>query len=366
MTDFEIVHFLWLAATCALVWLAPVRWQVDLIAASTFCFIGLHAPWSALWLLGASLLVYACYRAPLPARPRLTGAAVLLIATVFLVYQGIEEYGQPSWTVPAMIGLSYYSCRHIHVLLEMYKGNLPSMSLRSYLHYQLFLPTLVAGPIHRYPNFIRQCERRRWDRVQLAGGMERILYGYAKIIVIGNYLLDLELGALLAPLADHFAGLWLVSAKDWLYLYAVFSGYTDVALGFSLILGFRIEENFNAPLKAVNLIDFWQRWHITLSSWCRDYVFRPVQALTRNQFVAVSAAMVTLGIWHQLSLYYLLWGLYHALGITLCRLYQLHDDPLGLRRLPSSLRHGVTRTATFAWLTGGMPLITTLLAFGTT
>ena len=296
----------------------------------------------------------------------MAGASVLLIATVFLIYQGIKQYGQSSWTIPAMIGLSYYSCRHIHVLLEMYKKNLPSMSLRSYLYYQLFLPTLMAGPIHRYPNFIRQCERRRLDGIQLSCGMERVLYGYAQVIVIGNYLLDKKIGHILTPMADHFTGLWLVSTKDWLYLYSVFNGYTDVALGFSLILGFRIEENFNAPLKAVNLIDFWQRWHITLSSWCRDYVFSPVQAFTRNQFIAVSAAMIALGIWHQLSLYYILWGLYHALGITLCRRYQMLNDPLNLHRLPPFLRHGVTRTATFAWLTGGMPLITTLLGLRTT
>ena len=294
----------------------------------------------------------------------LIGISIVLIAIVFLVYKWLSPTSENVATLlPVMLGLSYYTCRHIHVLIEAYKGTIPSISLRQYGHYQLFLPVLVVGPIHRYHNFLRQCERRRWEESNVTEGLERILYGYTKVVVIGNYLLNLKLNLLLQQyVGDGFWSLCLISTKDWLYLYAAFSGYTDVALGFSLMLGFRIEENFNNPLKSRHLIDFWQRWHMTLSSWCKDYVFTVVQAKTRHQFFAVLAAMTVMGIWHECSLYYVIWGFYHALGIALCRLYQLHHDPLRLSRLPISIQHAITRTATFTWLIAGLPVITAVLS----
>ncbi len=364
MTDFEIIYFLWMFATVIVVWILPKPWQVDVIATSAVVFVAIFSPWSALWLLSASLLVYTSIHISPTKRSVLIGVSIVLISVVFLVYKWVSPSAENAEAIlPVMLGISYYTCRHIHVLIEIYKGGIRSMSLRQYFHYQLFLPVLVAGPIHRYQNFLRQCQRRRWDAANVTGGLERILYGYAKVVVLGNYLLNLKLGILLQEYTgDGFWSMFLISAKDWLYLYVEFSGYTDVALGFSLILGFRIEENFNNPLKATNLIDFWQRWHITLSNWCRDYVFSPVQAKTRNQLLAVFAAMTVMGVWHELSLYYFLWGFYHASGITLCRLYQLNDDPLRLSIFPIPVQNTITRTATFIWLIAGMPVITSILS----
>ncbi|NWF39540.1 hypothetical protein F3F96_10385 [Mariprofundus sp. NF] len=365
MTDFQAVYFVWMVATVIVTWISPRQWQVDVVAISTVIFVAIYSPWSCFWLISASLLTYLCICISPTKKPALIGVSIILIAVVFLVYKWLSPGADNTGAIlPVMLGLSYYTCRHIHILMEVYKGNIQTMSLRRYFHYQLFLPVLVVGPIHRYQNFQRQCERRRWDSVNLTTGFERILYGYAKVVVLGNWLLNHKLGGILEQYAgDGFWGIFIISAKDWLYLYIEFSGYIDVALGFSLLLGFHIEENFNHPLKARNLIDFWQRWHITLSSWCKDYVFSPVQAKTRNQLLAVFAAMTVMGLWHELSLYYFLWGFYHATGIALCRLYQLNDDPLRLSMLPAVLQNAITRTATFTWLVAGMPVITSILSF---
>lgn len=362
MNDFEITLFLWLFATSLLVWRLPQRWQIDGISVSTIAFLALFAPWSCLWLVCGSLSVYGCMH--YSAGKRMAVAAAICIFLVFLGYKGLSASENKPLPLPVLAGISYYTCRHIHVLIELYKTSIKKIAFRQYCQYVFFLPVIFAGPIHRYPNFKRQCERRRWDQAHLTGGLERVLYGYTKVVV-GNFLLNVKLAMFFQVHTGYgFIDLLVLSVKDWLHLYLQFSGYTDVALGFSMILGFQLEENFNNPLMARNLIDFWQRWHITLSSWCKDYVFAPIQAATRNQLLAVGCAMIVMGIWHEVSLYYFLWGIYHAAGIALCRLYQLNNDPLRLGRLPALLCSTITRTATFSWLVAGKPVIVSILALG--
>jgi alginate O-acetyltransferase complex protein AlgI len=365
VTSFEIMLFLWLTATSLLAWSIPSKWQIDGIAISTFLFLALYSSWSCLWLLCGSLLVYSYQFIATPKNKALLAAMIAsLLFSVFLFYKGFASSRTTTGSFPVMAGIAYYTCRNIHVLIEQYKVTLQHFPLRQYLQYIFFLPVITAGPIHRYPNFQRQCERRRWNSANLTGGLERILYGYAKIVVIGNYLLNLKAAFLFHPqTGSGFIDLLLLSVKDWLSLYIQFSGYTDVALGFALVLGFTIEENFNSPLKAKNLIDFWQRWHITLSAWCKDYIFAPVQALTRNQMLAVFCAMITMGLWHEVSIYYFLWGIYHAAGIALCRWYQVNNDPLRLARLPGPLHTILARTATFSWLVTGKPIIAAIMAW---
>src|SRR5690606_22484260 len=98
-------------------------------------------------------------------------------------------------------------------------------------------------------------------------------------------------------------------------LYFKFSGYSDIAIGVSRLLGFRVMENFHYPFIAQNIGDFWKRWHISLSSWCRDYAYMPVWSRLRNGALAALASMLILGLWHELSWRYLAWGLYHGAGI---------------------------------------------------
>jgi alginate O-acetyltransferase complex protein AlgI len=319
MTDFHLCHFIWLTGTAFGIWLFPIRYQADIIALVTGIFLAIYSPLSALLLFSSSLLVYGL--ATSKHRPAyimvLTG--VIYCGLQFLLIRGLHLYQYHLGVqIPTVMGLAYYTCRHIHYIVEIFQGNIKA-DLRQYLRYQFFLPAMVAGPIHRYANFQRQCGRRRFEKTGISKALERILYGYIKVVVLGNYLvawkgepwrMALELNS---PMMD----LWLESLMSWVYLYLQFSGWTDIAIGFALVMGFRLEENFNKPFLARNLIDFWQRWHITLSSWCRDYVFKPVLAVTRRPLLATCTAMVTMGVWHELSLYYLFWGIYHAIGIAI-------------------------------------------------
>lgn len=358
MSEFHHTHLLWLALTVLVVWRLPVRHHADAIMASTMALLAWFSPLSLALLLTSSLLVYGlASQRRLPRHVAVMAGSGYVVAQFLLVR--LWEMGSLPTTLqmPLVIGLAYYSCRHIHYLIEVYKGHVTPV-LRDYLRYQFFLPVMLAGPIHRYGPFHRQCDRRRWDPALMSEGIERVLYGYVKVVVLGNYVVLKELQSWHARLElTGFADAWLSSALDWSYLYLQFSGWSDVAIGFALLMGFRVEENFNRPFLATSLVEFWQRWHMTLSFWCRDYVFKPLMAATRRPLLAIVATMVTLGAWHELSLYYLLWGAYHALGIAAAHRFRQWR----VARLPAL---GESRAwAVVAWaltinfVIGGMPVI---------
>ena len=119
-----------------------------------------------------------------------------------------------------------------------------------------------------------------------------------------------------------FLQAYLNSVVSWANLYLQFSGYSDIAIGVAALAGFEIMENFKFPFLAKNINDFWSRWHISLTSWCREYVFQPSVSFTRKPLLSVALTMVILGLWHEISLRYILWGLYHAIGIALWHQYQ--------------------------------------------
>jgi alginate O-acetyltransferase complex protein AlgI len=239
-------------------------------------------------------------------------------------------------------------------------GRIPAPTVRAHLRYQLFLPLVVVGPIHRIDHFEHQCQRRRWDAGDFLVGMERVLIGLFMAKVIGGWLIArtaLDLDHILMD-GSPFLRAWASSAMDWVLLYFVFAGLSGVALGTAAMIGLKLEENFNAPWNARSLLDFWQRWHMTLSRWALDYVFRPVMALTRRPALGVAAAMLAIGLWHELSAYYVLWAVWQALGIGLNRLLA----PLALwQALPARLRGAVAPLLILGWLSLTRPLIELLL-----
>lgn len=322
MTDFHLYHFIALVTAVVASWKLPRKWQIDGVSLLSNLFIAWFSPISAICLLSSSGLVYLIcrYRANRSSWI-LTGILYCAIQFLLIRYIPTSEICDHC-QILSVLGIAYFTCRHIHYLIEVYKGKI-SINLRQFWHYQSFLPLIITGPISRYPDFVREIQRRRWDSLQTSIAIERIIYGYATVVIIGNYLIGQKLSPQITTFQSNVVfHAWLKSANDWAYLYAQFSGWSSIAIGFSLLMGIRIKENFNYPFLATNLIEFWQRWHISLSTWCRDYVFTSIIAVTRKPFVAIVAAMVVLGIWHELSSYYFFWGVYHAIGISICQVYQ--------------------------------------------
>jgi alginate O-acetyltransferase complex protein AlgI len=234
------------------------------------------------------------------------------------------------------LGLSYYTFRCIHYLIEHYKARLAPHGFSQFVSYLFFYPTIIAGPIHRFNEFQRDLRRRRWDARSFSLGCERILYGYAQIVVLGNWLVSVRLQQYIAGLDPSQQALveYLECVMFGANIYFQFAGYSSVAIGFSLVLGFRIIENFDHPFIRPNIAAFWRCWHISLSSWCRDYVYVPVAASTRSVALGTVATMVVIGLWHELSPRYLAWGLYHAAGIVIWQAFQRVKEHLPAAQAP--------------------------------
>lgn len=295
-------------------WLSPSAIRDAIIPAVTVGTLAILSPHSALWLVASTLLT-----PPLMGLGDRVGQRGLVVVTwgglLVATLVATRIWQQPYW-----IGGAYFTLRHLHVLLDWWMGRLERPTLSAYARYQFFLPVIAAGPINRFPHFERQVQRRRWDAADIFAGAERALLGAAQAVLLGGYLMPLlirAIGRRTGTLLPPFFHDWLLSALGWVQLYFSFAGLTSVALGLSLMVGLRLEENFNQPWRATSLVDFWTRWHMTLSNWCRDYVFQPLAALWRNPFLALAAAMLVLGLWHALSAYYVLWAIWQTAGIAL-------------------------------------------------
>lgn len=311
----------WAAALVAVAWLVPRRFQttaMGTVGLFFLCFADLRSLAVLSILASVSFLVM---RGGRPNTLRVSAAVLVVGATIVTFKWGVTLGEAAAGLIP--LGLSYYSLRILHLIFDWSRGVLPPSDTGSRIRYLLFLPTQIAGPINRYPDFVRDSRRRRWDRDLFAAGLERVLYGSIKIVVLGNYLVAGKMTMYLETIsADGWLAAYLGCLQYGLNLYLQFAGYSDIAIGLALLVGFRVPENFSFPFVAMNIHDFWNRWHITLSRWCRDYVFQPVAAFTRSPHLGVIAAMLVLGLWHELSWRYVLWGVYHGLGLVLWRQFQ--------------------------------------------
>ena len=335
--------FGWLLATVAAYWLVPVRLRQSLLILST-AIVLLAFDWRSLLALGSmTALVCVVTRARKVSQMHVLLAAAGLILLVLLVFKVLDSAsGNPSMIdrfVP--LGLSYYSLRCIHLLVECYLERIERPAIRQITAYLFFPATLVAGPIHRYPEFVAESQPTiAWTNISEA--FERILHGYAKIVVLSNYLLSEKLFpwamSSLDPLSAQYQYL---DALDYgLNIYLQFSGYSDIAIGFALLLGHRVIENFSWPYLKSNISEFWRSWHISLTRLCREYVFTSVHAATRQAWLGVIATMLAISLWHGVSLNYLAWGIYHASGLVVYRAWSASGVAESVRsRLPAALNY---------------------------
>lgn len=354
MTDISTTLILLSFAVVPLAWIVPSTWALDAIAAWTVFALALLSPISAVWLVAAACLTPLALRlGDRTARRGLVAAATS--AALFGAFAYAQLPGTGRW-----IGASFFTLRHVHVVAEWWMGRLPTPSLRNHLRYQLFLPVMVVGPIHRFENFTRQSQRRRWDIEDFLSGAERVLIGAFMAYTLGGWLAgDLVQGVEAAfGSSGGFLESWLASAVDWIKLYFVFAGLTGIALGISLMTGLRLEENFNQPWRSSSLLDFWSRWHMSLSSWVLDYVFRPTMALSRNPFLGLLAAMLAIGLWHEFSVYYVLWSFWQVMGVVLTRYCARY---LPLAAIPKPVRQVFAPVFVLAWLSLARPVILKIL-----
>lgn len=315
MIELQYSSFVCLALiTVPISWLMPRGIAFDVVALWTALVLFLLSPASLIWLVLTSVGVPVLMRETgSGARGPMTGLICFLLVGGLVAARSLPTL--------AWLGGAFFTLRGLHITLDWWMGRLLPPTLRESFRYFFFLPVIAAGPINRMPHFRSQLRRRRWDLSMVSLGFERVLLGLIFYFVIsgswmsimiatgGNYLSELP----------RFLELWGLSALSWVHLFFAFAGSSHIALGISLMSGLVLEENFNRPWTARNLLEFWTRWHMTLTRWVQDYVYQPVVGLTRKPVIGLLLAMLVIGLWHAFSLYYVLWAVWQTLGIVLSR-----------------------------------------------
>jgi D-alanyl-lipoteichoic acid acyltransferase DltB (MBOAT superfamily) len=218
------------------------------------------------------------------------------------------------------IGISFYTFQTISYIVDVYKEKVkPTNSLLQYLFYISFFPLILAGPIMRAGNFFPQIqENKKVDKTMIYGGLWLIILGIIKKAIFADYIAQYNNWIFEAPLHySGFEGLMAVIGYS-AQIYCDFSGYSDMSIGVASIMGFDLGKNFNFPYKARNLSDFWKRWHISLSSWMRDYIYIPLggNRVEKNRlYMNCLITMLVAGLWHGASWMFIIWGGLHGIGL---------------------------------------------------
>ena len=218
------------------------------------------------------------------------------------------------------IGISFYTFQIISYEIDVYnkKVNVQSNILKYFLYVFLF-PQLIAGPIVRYQDVNNEIDNRNVTFEMFANGLRRFIIGLSKKVIIANNLG--ELCNIYLNLGDKSVLFtWIFAISYMLQIYFDFSGYSDIAIGLGKMLGFNFPENFNYPYMAKSITDFWRRWHMTLSSWFRDYVYIPLGGNKKGVLKQIRNILIVwslTGLWHGASWNFILWGLYFGILLIL-------------------------------------------------
>jgi alginate O-acetyltransferase complex protein AlgI len=219
------------------------------------------------------------------------------------------------------IGISFFTFQGISYAVDVYRGVTPAASLMDVAILQAFFPHLVAGPIVRANELLPQLRTPRDPRTVLAGpAIFLIVGGVLKKTVIADELARRVVDPVYSDPAAHSSGeITLAFYAFAAQIYCDFSGYTDMAIGLALLLGYQLPQNFNRPYLALSLRDFWRRWHMTLSRWLRDYLYIPLGGSRKGRLKTYRNLMITMllgGLWHGASWTFLLWGGLHGAGLS--------------------------------------------------
>lgn len=241
------------------------------------------------------------------------------------------------------IGISFFTFQAVSYLIDIYRHKVePQRNIGDLGLYIALFPQLIAGPIVRYSDIARELACRRVALVDLAEGIQRFVFGLSKKVLLANPMAFTADKIFSLPAAELSPGLaWLGALCYTFQIYFDFSGYSDMAIGLGRMFGFHFLENFNFPYIAKSIQEFWQRWHISLSSWFRDYLYIPLGGNrhgSRRTYLNLIIVFFLCGLWHGASWNFICWGLFHGFFLVAER------SPFGgfIKRLWPPLRHCYT------------------------
>ena len=337
-------YLFFLPAVVVLTWCLPPPARPAFLLLASWYFYAFWSPPFLFLIIGLTLFNYllGLVQGRQPDRRRSLLVLALLVnigALGIFKYLGLLDqsaarlahiFGLP-YALPLVrfilpLGLSFFTFEFIHYQVELYRGRPPIVNPINFGLFPAFFPTQIAGPIKRYEDFNGQVEARpRFDPELFLSGVELIALGLFKKVVVAD--------ALLGPIADPVYALagqatgfdaWTAMFAFYIQIYFDFSGYTDIGRGSAQLLGYRVPVNFNAPHLATSFMEFWRRWHISLSFWLRDYIYIPLGGSKKGKPRQFANLMVTLalgGLWHGAAWHFMLMGVYGGLVLALERVW---------------------------------------------
>ena len=347
---FSSIPFLYyfLPAVMLVYFLAPGKLKNAVLLLFSLLFYGWSEPRLLALMIITILLFYLCGLAIGKTRRRaFLVLGVVLGVGLLAVFKYADFFigsinaatglSLPMLRLALPVGISFYTFQCLSYIVDVYRGSVPPQrNLVSFGAYVALFPQLIAGPIVRYAHVARELESRRHSWEDAAQGALRFLVGLGKkVLLADNFALLIRLFRESGEKSVLFY--WMYAAAFTLNIYFDFSGYSDMAIGLGRIFGFHFGENFDYPYLSRSVTEFWRRWHMSLGSWFRDYVYIPMggnRVSKPRWFLNILTVWLLTGLWHGAAWNFVLWGLLFA------ALLLLEKALPGIQRLPGWLRHG--------------------------
>ena len=368
-------YLLFFPVVCIVYYALPTqRWRNMFLLAASYYFYMNWQPAYALLLFGSTIVTWLTglwmdkYRKPHLRKCFLTICIVLNFATLFIfkyynfaaeiLADFLQRLGiglpMPEFSLLLPIGISFYILQALGYSIDVYRGTVPAeKDIFTYALFVSFFPQLVAGPIERSSNLLPQFrQKHEFDYDETMAGIRLMIWGYFPKLVLADRC-GLYVDAVFNNIEYHNGSSFLMASLLFTFqIYGDFAGYSLVAIGTARILGFRLMDNFRRPYLSMSVTEFWHRWHISLSTWFKDYLYIPLGGnrcgKIRNS-VNLLVTFAVSGLWHGANWTYLLWGLWH--GTVICLEKNFGIAKLTVSRFGRLMRWSVTfGIVSFGWI----------------
>ncbi|NBJ03958.1 MBOAT family protein [Lachnospiraceae bacterium] len=278
----------------------------------------------------------------------LAGNSILLVSCKYtgFIIENVNTVFDLNITVPQLalpIGISFFTFQALSYIIDIYRGDaeVARTPLQACL-YLMFFPQLIAGPIIRYKSIANEIAVRRENIDDFSDGIGRLIIGIGKKVLIANVLGETADLIFSGILEESVALYWLGAFSYMLQIYYDFSGYSDMAIGLGRMFGFHFKENFNYPYISKSITEFWRRWHISLGTWFKDYIYIPLGGSRVNKGRLISNLLIVwllTGIWHGANWTFVVWGIYYFVFLTVEKIgkRQIEKIPEGIRYIMTIL-----------------------------